>query len=104
MWPSGVARATYSLAIEPLAPARLSTITVCPSSGPSFCAMVRAIASLPPPAAVGTTMVMVLAGKATAAGAAVAAMLAAIRGAISCFTGSSFSEEASSRVRRREKT
>jgi len=62
VWPSGAARATYSLAIAPLAPARLSMITVWPSSGPSFCAMVRAIASLPPPAAVGTTMVIVLSG------------------------------------------
>jgi hypothetical protein len=53
---------TYSLAIEPLAPARLSMMIVWPSSGPSFCAIVRAIASLPPPAAVGTTRVMTLSG------------------------------------------
>jgi hypothetical protein len=63
VWPSGVARDTNSLAIEPLAPARLSMMTVWPSSGPSFWAMVRAIASLPPPAAVGTTMVIGLARK-----------------------------------------
>jgi len=45
-------------AIEPFAPARLSTMIVCPSRGPSFCAIVRAIASFPPPAAVGTTSVI----------------------------------------------
>jgi len=64
-----------------LAPALFSTITLWPSSVPSFCAMVRAIRSLPPPAAVGTTMVMVLVGKAMAAGAkaAVRARVIAVR-------------------------
>ena len=85
-----MARATYSLAIEPLAPARLSMMMVWPSKGPSFCAMVRAIASLPPPAAVGTTMVTVLVGKASAGTAArpvVVTAAAARMGASRCFTG-----------------
>jgi hypothetical protein len=51
--------------------------------------MVRAIASLPPPAAVGTTMVTVLVGKGQRGDGrqAVMATAAASMGAIKCFTG-----------------
>jgi hypothetical protein len=88
VWPSGTARATNSLAIAPLAPARLSTITVWPSSGPSFWAMVRAIASLPPPAAGRHDDRYGLVGERHGRGAAVASA-AARAGAIKRFMGSS---------------
>src|SRR6218665_817434 len=65
--PSGAARATYSAAMAPLAPALFSTITVRPSSADIFCATTRAMPSLPPPAAVGTTSVMGRSGKAACA-------------------------------------
>ncbi|MNT45608.1 hypothetical protein D3C72_1822040 [compost metagenome] len=47
--------ATSSAAITPLAPARLSTITEALSASPSICAVMRATASVPLPAAKGTT-------------------------------------------------
>jgi hypothetical protein len=39
-----------------LAPGLLSTITLVPSTSPSFCATMRACASVPPPAVKPTTM------------------------------------------------
>src|SRR3954464_13286054 len=55
---------TNSLAIAPLAPALLSMMTGCLRIADRPLPMTRAIASLAPPAAVGTTMVMDFSGKA----------------------------------------
>src|SRR5690606_476749 len=51
------ARATNSEPMAPCAPALLTTTKVCPSCSPIFCAIKRANKSLPPPGAVGTTIV-----------------------------------------------
>src|SRR5262245_45131602 len=51
------------MAMRPLAPGRLSTITVCPSSERRPSASTRATRSSAPPAPNGTTMVMGFAGK-----------------------------------------
>src|SRR6478735_3944620 len=64
VYPSGAARMTNSLAIAPLAPALLSTMTGCLRIADRPWPMTRAIASLAPPGAVGTTMVMDFSGKA----------------------------------------
>src|SRR4051794_3960406 len=53
--------------MEPLAPALFSTITGCLRMADMACPTTRAIASLAPPAAVGTTMAMGFSGKAAAA-------------------------------------
>jgi hypothetical protein len=49
--PSGAALTTLVAPIAPLAPARFSTTTVCPSAGPSLSAMMRATTSPVPPGA-----------------------------------------------------
>ena len=46
----------------PFAPARFSTTMVCPSSGPSESATVRAMTSGAPPGAIGTTSLIGLDG------------------------------------------
>ena len=55
VWPSAGARATKSAAMLPLAPALFSTSTGWPSARASSGAMVRAIASIDPPAGTVTT-------------------------------------------------
>src|SRR4051812_878357 len=55
--PSGGARETRALPMVPPAPAMFSTMTRAPILSPKPCAMRRAIASLGPPAANGTTIV-----------------------------------------------
>ena len=55
-WPSGAALATASVPTMPLAPARLSTITVWPSAFSSCGCSSRAVVSLSPPGANGTMM------------------------------------------------
>src|ERR1035437_933490 len=62
VYPSATDLATSSAAILPLAPARLSTTSDCPSALESFCAVTRAIRSLPPPAGNGTTILIALTG------------------------------------------
>ena len=49
VWPSGLARATYSVAILPPAPALFSTITVRFTIGRSFSAKWRTSTSAPLP-------------------------------------------------------
>src|SRR4051812_47139515 len=63
----------------PPAPARFSTTTCWPSVRLILSATVRAIASLPPPAAYGTTSVIGRDGKSSAAAAAVMTTIADIR-------------------------
>src|SRR5574341_754003 len=46
---------TVSAPMVPPPPARLSTTTVCPKASLSFCPMLRAMMSVPPPGANGTT-------------------------------------------------
>src|SRR6478752_5930743 len=53
--------------MAPLAPALLSTMTGCLRMADIACPMTRAMASLAPPAAVGTTRVMDFSGKAAKA-------------------------------------
>jgi hypothetical protein len=48
--------ATYSAAITPPAPALFSTVTGTPHARASFCAITRAITSVPPPGGKPTTM------------------------------------------------
>ena len=55
VWPSGRATVVSSAAIEPPAPDRLSTTTVCRRSSPIFCATMRATMSVVPPGTNGTT-------------------------------------------------
>src|SRR6266436_2509461 len=55
VFPSGVARDTYSAAMAPFAPGLLSTITCRPSSLPSASAMARATKSSVPPGGKPTT-------------------------------------------------
>src|SRR5579883_2934133 len=57
--PSGAACATYSAPTAPLAPARFSTMTFCPSRPLSLSARSRATKSVGPPAGKATTMRMV---------------------------------------------
>src|SRR5258706_11289558 len=61
--PSGFAFATTSAPITPPAPPRFSTTTGCPHSCCSFTPTVRAVMSVPPPGANGTTKVTDLAGQ-----------------------------------------
>ena len=53
VYPSGAALATISEPIMPPAPDRLSTTTCWPHAAESFCAMVRANKSVPPPGGKG---------------------------------------------------
>jgi len=53
-WPSGSERITASDATAPFAPARFSTITDWPMTGPSASARSRAATSVEPPGAKGT--------------------------------------------------
>ena len=62
VWPSGGDLATMSVPITVLPPARLSTTTDCPHISFSFCASTRAMMSVLPPAANGTTSRTGLAG------------------------------------------
>src|SRR5436189_4073794 len=66
MWPSGVALATRSVPIRPLAPGRFSITIGCPHIALSFGASVRASVSAPPAGGNGTTMVTVRLGNACA--------------------------------------
>src|SRR5436190_746038 len=66
MWPSGVALATCSVPIRPLAPGRFSITIVCPHIALSLGASVRASVSAPPAGGNGTTMVTVRLGNAWA--------------------------------------
>src|SRR5512134_753486 len=65
------------MAIAPLAPARLSTTTVCPKLSVSFCPTARPIVSGPPAAAVGMISRMGFAGY-CCAGAATASAATSI--------------------------
>ena len=58
--PSGCARATCSVPMLVLAPARFSTMTLAPRMSASFGAIARASGSLTAPGANGTTRVIVL--------------------------------------------
>jgi len=49
VWPSGAARATSAVAIRPLAPGRLSTMTCWPSPSVSLAASRRALVSVAAP-------------------------------------------------------
>jgi hypothetical protein len=73
VWPSGAALATDSVPTVPPAPVRFSTTTFCLSRSCSFSATSRPIASTPPPAAIGTTRVMLRCGFNCASTGAVAA-------------------------------
>jgi hypothetical protein len=56
VYPSAGDFATASAAIMPLAPGRFSTTTDCPRASVSFCAMILAATSVPPPAAKPTSI------------------------------------------------
>ena len=66
VWPSGVARATCPMPMLPAAPPRLSTTTCWPSDWLSESDRIRAMMSVGPPGANGTTTVMGRSGKAAA--------------------------------------
>src|SRR5882762_2888976 len=68
--PSGLAFATASAPITPPAPPRFSTTTAWPHFCESFAATVRAVISVPPPGANGTTNVTGFAGYGCASAAA----------------------------------
>ena len=77
--PSGAALATAATPMLPPAPGRFSTITV-PSDPFTASARMRAVTSIGPPAAKGTTMRVTLSAWARArAGAATAARVNAVR-------------------------
>jgi len=54
VYPSGAERATASMPISVLAPARFSTTTCCPRVSDSFGDTIRAVVSVPPPGDDGT--------------------------------------------------
>ena len=62
VWPSGADLVTYSAAIWLLAPGRFSTIACWPQASVKRCASMRPSASVTPPGAAGTTMVIGLTG------------------------------------------
>ena len=62
LWPSGAALPTIAAPMAWLAPPRFSTITCWPQAVIRRCAIRRAMVSLTPPGAAGTTMVMGLLG------------------------------------------
>ena len=62
LWPSGAALPTIAAPMAWLAPPRFSTITCWPHAVMKRCATSRAMVSLTPPGAAGTTMVMGLVG------------------------------------------
>ena len=62
VYPSGGDFAAISTPIVPFAPGRLSTITGWPQACVNFCAIARAVRSVPPPATKGTIKRMGLEG------------------------------------------
>src|SRR5688500_17462430 len=70
VYPSGAACAVTSAAMLPLAPARLSTTTFCPTASESGAANWRATKSRPPPAPDATVQRIGLLGQAVPCAAA----------------------------------
>ena len=63
VWPSAGSRMNAAVPILPPAPALFSTITGWPRRSPSFWPSTRAITSVAPPGAHGTTILIGLVGK-----------------------------------------
>src|SRR5262245_23608997 len=95
VYPSGAALATRAPPAMPAAAPTFSITIVCPNSSPMRCAWMRALTSMPPPAANGTTSVIGRLGHSSPAATAVRAIVAAAAALIRLSMGFSLSAAAS---------